>query len=180
MKKQVRFVIAFLIALFALPVCANAQTSDVGMLSIFDMFDWTSTENDVVSFFQQLPDSNISVTYDQNGRCISVKMTSPEKYEMYYFHVTKENGRIWGIEGFSQCADCCEHIDIYNKLSEKYSLSQRYSYQDLTLDSFISDTNQRIMVSDETTIYVVAEKEETTEYLPFVYMFFIDRFYWES
>ena len=113
MKKQAFSVITFLIALFVFPVCVNAQTSDVGMLSIFDMFDWTSTENDVVSFFEQLPDSNISVTYDQNGRCISVKITSSEKYEMYYFHVTKEYGRVWGIEGFSQRADCCEHTYIY-------------------------------------------------------------------
>ena len=180
MKKQAFSVITFLIALFVFPVCVNAQTSDVGMLSIFDMFDWTSTENDVVSFFEQLPDSNISVTYDQNGRCISVKITSSEKYEMYYFHVTKEYGRVWGIEGFSQRADCCEHTYIYDDANKIFSLHEKYPYHDSVLDSYISGTDRNILVSDERTIYVVAEKDETPEYLPFVYMFFVDRLYWES
>lgn len=178
--KRTIFIMAALIALITIVICASAQMNNYTMVSSFENFTWNSTESDIISTFQQLPDVNVSVTYDQNGRVISVKRVTSEKYELIYFHVTKENGRIWGIEGFFQYAECCEHSRIYNELIDKFALIYKYPYQDQILSSYTVGADQSMMAADEDTIYVISEKETSDMNLPYMYAFFIDRAYWES
>ena len=182
MKKAILIILAVFLCSF-MAVSAQETEEEVVSLNfetVGELFPWETDAADVYVFLTNF-EMDIEVEEDEiYGKTISASAKNEEQGFIYVFYFDDDTEKLWEIESIAAAYS----NDLYEQnvvsLYTHYGFMTGKPYKHDVIEAAMSDFDDHLTIADDTTITVLAAKDETEAAYPQIAIYLFDRKYFEA